>query len=121
MSHRPEKVASLIQEVVSEIILKDLKDPIFNQIITITEVKIGNDLSKATIYFRTFGDVDVKEVEKALNKAKGYIKKLLGERIVIKFMPELEFKVDDREEKERRLNDLFSQISKSLKNFEDEK
>lgn len=116
MSYRPEKVASLIQEVVSEIILKDLKDPIFSQIITITEVRIGNDLSKAIIYFRSFGEVDPKTVEKALNKAKGYIRKLLAERITIKFMPDLEFKIDDREEREKQLEDLFLQISRVTKN-----
>lgn len=120
MSYRSEKVASLIQEVVSEIILKDLKDPIFSQIITITEVKIGNDLSKAIVYFRSFGEADPKTMEKALNKAKGYIKKLLAERITIKFIPDLEFKIDDREEKERHLDDLFLQISKVTKNYHED-
>lgn len=46
MSYRSKKVASLLQEVVSEIIMHELNDPIFRQLITITEVKIGEDLKK---------------------------------------------------------------------------
>ena len=46
MSRRSEKVASLLKEVVSEIIIHNLKDPVFKQFISITDVKIGEDLKK---------------------------------------------------------------------------
>lgn len=111
MSYRSKKVASLLQEVVSEIIMHELNDPIFRQLITITEVKIGEDLKKAIIYFRVYKG-ETQEVEKALNKAKGYIKKLMGEKITIKFMPDIEFRLDDRIEKEKKLEELFAKISK---------
>ena len=82
MSRRSEKVASLLKEVVSEIIIHNLKDPVFKQFISITDVKIGEDLKKATFYFRVYQG-DEKQIETALNKAKGYIKKLIAEKIVI--------------------------------------
>jgi len=114
MSYRSKKVASLLQEVVSEIIMHELNDPIFRQLITITEVKIGDDLKKAIIYFRVYKG-KTEEVGKALNKAKGYIKKLMGEKITIKFMPDIEFRLDDRIEKEKKLEELFAKISKVKK------
>jgi len=111
MSRRSEKVASLLKEVVSEIIVHNLKDPVFRQFISITDVKIGEDLKKATFYFRVYQG-DEKQIETALNKAKGYIKKLIAEKIVIKFIPDIEFKPDDTLEKEKRMEELFQKIAK---------
>ncbi|QER42048.1 30S ribosome-binding factor RbfA [Thermodesulfobacterium sp. TA1] len=113
MSYRPEKVGSLLQEVITEILMYDLSDPVFKQLITITEVKIGGDLRKAVVFFRVYGEIPAEEVKEAFNRAKGYIKKLIGEKITLKYMPDLEFKLDDREEKERQLDSLFAKISKS--------
>lgn len=112
MSRRPEKVASLLKEVISEILLYDLNDPILKNIITITEVKIGADLKKATVYFRVFG-ADPLEVERALKRSKGYIKRLLSQKITLKFLPDLEFLPDTSEERERRLEELFEKIKRS--------
>ncbi len=111
-TYRSKKVASLLKEVISEIILYELNDPVFKNFISLTEVKIGNDLKKATVYFRAFGK-DNKEIEKALNKAKGYIKRLLAQKITLKFIPDIEFKIDLREEKEKELAELLAKISKS--------
>ncbi len=111
MSHRPQKVASLIQKVISEIIMHELNDPIFKEFITITEVQIGYDLKKATVYFRVYNK-ETEKIEKALKRAKGYIKKLLAEKITLKFIPEIEFKKDDRLEKEEQLEKLFKKIQK---------
>lgn len=111
-SYRSKKVASLLKEVISEIILYELKDPIFQNFISLTEVTIGSDLKKATIYFRAYGKEN-EEIEKALNKAKGYIKRLLAQKITLKFIPDIEFKIDLREEKEREIEELLAKISKS--------
>ncbi len=116
MAYRPEKVASLLQKVISEIIMHELNDPVFQKFISITDVKMGSDLKKAIVYFRVYGN-QTDEVEKALNKAKGYIKKLIGKKIIIKFIPDIEFRPDDKEEKEKRLEELFAQISKTKENL----
>lgn len=111
MSRRSEKVASLLREAISEIIMYELHDPIFKNIISITGIKIGSDLKRAIIFFRVFEN-DPKEVESALNRSKGYIKRLLSEKITLKFMPEIEFKIDTTDEEERRLIELFEKIKK---------
>jgi ribosome-binding factor A len=46
MSRRAERVASLLQDLLSEIIMFELNDPIFKKFISITEIKIGDDLRK---------------------------------------------------------------------------
>jgi len=112
MSRRPEKVASLLREVLSEILLYELNDPALKNILAITEVKIGQDLRKAVVYFRVF-QADPEEVLKALLRSKGYIKRLLSQKISLKFMPEIEFQLDRREEEEKRLDELFEKIKRS--------
>jgi len=112
MSRRPEKVASLLREVLSEIILYDLNDPTLKNIITITRVKLGADLKHAVVLFRVF-NADPGEVEKALRRSKGYIKRLLSQKITLKFLPDLEFQLDTSEEEERRLDELFERIKKA--------
>ncbi|MFN3505109.1 MAG: 30S ribosome-binding factor RbfA [Caldimicrobium sp.] len=112
MSRRSERVASLLKELISEIIMYELNDPIFKNFISLTYIDIGPDLKKATIYFRVF-ERDPREVEMALNKSKGYIKKLLAQRINLKFLPDIEFKIDNTEEEERRLIELFEKIKKA--------
>lgn len=109
MTRRSEKVASLLRETISEILLHELRNPVFKNIISITDVKIGADLRKATIYFRVFS-ADPKEVENALNQSKGYIKRLLSQKITLKYMPDIEFRIDNKEEEERRLIELFEKI-----------
>lgn len=111
MTRRSEKVASLLREALSEIILYELNNPLFKNFLSITEIRIGGDLRKATVYFRVFS-ADPKEVENALNQSKGYIKKLLSEKITLKFMPDIEFKIDTSEEEERRLLELLERIKK---------
>ncbi len=109
MTRRSEKVASLLREAISEILLHELRNPVFKNIISITDVKIGGDLRKAVIYFRVFS-ADPKEVETALNQSKGFIKRLLSQKITLKFMPDIEFRIDRTEEEERRLLELFDKI-----------
>ncbi|MFN4196502.1 MAG: 30S ribosome-binding factor RbfA [Caldimicrobium sp.] len=111
MSRRSERVASLLKEVISEIILYELNDPIFKNFISLTHIDMGSNLKRATIYFRVF-EKDPKEVERALNKSKGYIKKLLAQRMTLKFIPDIEFKIDNTEDEERRLIELFEKIKK---------
>ncbi len=111
MRRRPERVASLLQDLISEIIMFELNDPLLKKFISLTEIKIGDDLKKATVYFRVY-DADPQVIEEALARAKGYIRKLLAERINIKFIPDIEFKPDRREEEEKRLEELFAKIRK---------
>lgn len=106
---RTERVASLLIRELSYIVSQKLKDPRLG-FVTITEVRLKPDLKEATIYFSTLGDK--LEDLKTLQRAKGYIKTLLAQRIRLKFIPELEFKFDDRDEHNGRLDDLFKEISK---------
>lgn len=92
---RAEKVGDLIREEVSQILIRELKDPRIG-FVTITKVAVSDDLRVAKIYYSVFGDEREKgESHKGLESAKGYIKKEMGKRIKLKYMPEITFIFDD--------------------------
>ncbi len=90
---RPERVQEAIRQEVSKIIQYELKDPRLG-FTTITEVNLTKDLRFAKIYFTVLEDNKKKSTLAALNSAKGYIKSLIGERLMLRFTPEIAFELD---------------------------
>lgn len=114
MHLRSEKLARLFQKEVSLIIARDLTNADIG-FVTVTAVQFNRDTSKATIYVSILGEEKSKEKSiNALNKAKGAVRHFLAERVVLRYMPEIEFKEDVQ----------YDQIEKTLsimKQLEDEK
>lgn len=100
----------LVREL-SEIISRDLKDPRVEGV-TIIEAKATGDLRRAVIYYRILGrNIEhPEEVAVGLKSASGMIKRLLGERITLKFMPELEFRYDTTFEKAERIEQILKEV-----------
>jgi ribosome-binding factor A len=71
--------------------INDANDPSFKQV-SIIEVKPSPDLKKAVVYFSAFGDLD--QILPRLNKAKGFLRKNLADRLYVKFVPDLIFEAD---------------------------
>jgi len=114
-SQRPGRVQEAIRQEVSKILHNEIRDPRLG-FLTVTGVELTNDLRYARIYFSVLGeDKDKKLALKGLNSAKGYIKGLLGDRIKLRFMPDIEFKIDETLERTQRIYDLFEKIKKERK------
>jgi ribosome-binding factor A len=108
---RSDRVSGLIQQVLSEILQKGIKDPRL-KMTTITNVKMSRDLRVARIYFVTSGrEKNVEEVTQGFKSAKGYVKRSLAGKLGLRYMPELEFFYDDS-------FDYGDQINKLLKSIE---
>lgn len=109
---RPEKVANEIREYISTIIQEDLKDPRIG-FITITRIEVTPDIRNAKVFFSILGEKEEKErAVEGLNSAAGFIRKLLGMRLRIKFTPELIFRLDESAEYSLHLKELFDKINK---------
>jgi ribosome-binding factor A len=91
---RADRVADLIREVISEMLLRDLNDPRLESL-TITEVEMTADLKLATVFFSAMGN-HLKEEEAlvGLQSATGFIRKRLGKELRLRHIPDLLFKVD---------------------------
>jgi ribosome-binding factor A len=111
MYKRSEKVAEAIHEMVSELIVKGLKDPRIG-FVTITGVKVTDDLHLATIYFTVIGSEEEKQAtEKGLNSARGYIRKEMGRNLRMRYVPDIVFKYDESVAYGSRIETLLREIA----------
>lgn len=115
MGLRPERIANEIRERISTIIGEELKDPRIG-FVTITRVEVTPDIRNAKVFFSALGGKEEKErAAEGLNSASGYIRRVLGERLGIKFTPELIFRLDESAEYVIHLNEIFDKINKEKK------
>ncbi|MDH3356753.1 MAG: 30S ribosome-binding factor RbfA [Desulfobacteraceae bacterium] len=92
---RSDRVSGQIQKVLSEILLKKIKDPRL-EAATITSVKMSRDLKFARVYFVTSGGKEsMEEATEGFKSALGYVKRKLAAQLGLRYMPELRFFYDD--------------------------
>lgn len=92
---RSDRVSGQIQKVLSEILLKKIKDPRLKAA-TITSVKMSRDLKFAKVYFVTSGGKErMDEAVEGFKSAIGYVKRKLAAQLGLRYMPELRFFYDD--------------------------
>ncbi len=107
MRYRKLKLQDLLKEEISLIIQRDIKDPGIG-FITILDVKMTEDLKHAKVLYSIYGsDEEKKKTDQALKRAKGYIKALLGERLELRYMPDITFVVDDYYENIARIEEIL--------------
>ncbi len=91
---RVDRVGNLIREEVSEIIMKKIKDPRVG-FVTVTRVKVSKDLRSAKVYVSVMGsEEEVTSSMNGLKCASSFIRRELGKRIRLKFLPSLTFVYD---------------------------
>jgi ribosome-binding factor A len=91
---RIEKLQELIKQEMSKMLLNDLKDPRIG-FVTVTGVEMTGDLREAKIFVSVMGDGDkVKNSLDGLNSALGFIRREIGQRIRLRFTPEISFALD---------------------------
>ena len=109
MNVKLDRLNNAFVEKISEIIHDEMKDNDV-KMVTITDARITNDLSFAKIYFTTLDD-DRKKVLNALNKASGFIRSKLCEKIDIRKMPEIAFVYDESIEYGKKIEDIIERIN----------
>ena len=109
---RADRVADLIKQEISNILRREAGDPRIAHI-TVTDVRLTDDLRSARIYFVELGkDVLNPEVEKGLSKAKGFLKRELGKRLQLRYVPELSFFHDPSFAYGSRIERLLKEVRK---------
>lgn len=111
MSRLP-RVEQTIQEIVAVILQQELKDPRIG-LVTVTRVKVSADLQHALVYFSFLGQGEPAVIEAGLKSAAPYVRKLLGERLRMRYTPELKFLYDPSVEEGIRLQRLMDQTKRS--------
>lgn len=105
-----DRIETLIQRVIADEVMNHVKDHV--GFITITGVKVTNELSYMYAYFTVLGDErNIKETEQALERAKGFIKNQVARRVKMRKVPELVFKYDDSYKKGQSIEKIIKKIN----------
>ena len=109
MSIKIDRLNNMFVQEISKIIHTEIKDKDVS-FVTITDARITNDLSFAKIYFTTL-DGDRNKVLKSLNKASGYIRSSLCDKVKIRKMPEIQFVYDESIEYGKNIENIIERIN----------
>jgi ribosome-binding factor A len=121
-SRRVSRVASLIQQEVSQMVLHDIKDDrVGAGMVSVTDVDVSGDLQHAKIYVSIYGTEQARaETMAGLKSATGYVRSELGRRIRLRRTPEVVFIEDRALERGDRMLTLLNQLSEERQSKEKE-
>lgn len=117
--HRTEQVGGEIKKIISEMLLKDIKDPRLDRMISITAVDVSEDLGYANVYIDVLTGNGISEEEKkeieddvleGFESCTGHIRKEVSRKLRVRHAPELTFRID-------RSMEYGSHIDKMLKDL----
>lgn len=108
---RNDRLNKQIKIIASNYLLRDFSVE-GRGVITITRVKVTNDLSKATIFFSVIdNNLPTSELENELNKKAKFFKGIVGRKITSKKIPDIIFSFDDSIEFYDKMDQIFSKIN----------
>ncbi len=111
MTRRQDRVADLIRQEVSEILLRDVQDP-RARLASVSQVRMTPDLKRAMVGVSVLGSEEQREEAlKALRSAQSYIRRRLASKArQLRSVPELTFELDRGAEHSQNIADLLEQI-----------
>src|SRR4030042_5039420 len=112
MSHRVERINTLIRREISDLIQHHLKDPRLDEFVSVTEVVTAADLKHARVFISSIsGQQEKSRVLAALNSATGFLRSELAKKVRLPYTPELSFHWDNSIEHGDRILRLLDQFS----------
>lgn len=109
---RAARIAALIQRVVATSIEHELHDKrLFH--VTVTEVRVTNDLQLATVYWTQYGHEgresgERRRAQQALDQARGHLRTLVGRKAGLRLTPQLRFRFDEVPGEAHEIEDILA-------------
>ncbi|SFL75775.1 30S ribosome-binding factor RbfA [Salibacterium qingdaonense] len=111
---RADRVGEQIKKEMADILAREVKDPRV-QFVTVTDVDVTGDLQQARVYVTVLGsEEDQENTIQALQKARGFIRSEIGNRVQLRKTPEISFYFDES-------IDYGNRIERLLKDLNEEK
>ncbi|MGH2526613.1 MAG: 30S ribosome-binding factor RbfA, partial [Actinomycetota bacterium] len=106
---RPSRVSEEFREILAEEIPR-LKDPRIG-FVTVVGVRVTPDLRRARVFYTTMGDERARRATAAaLRSARGHLRKVIGDQVRMKVLPDLEFEEDESVQTADRIEQLLQQV-----------
>lgn len=110
---RINRISEEVRKIVSELLTRGLKDPRISSMTSITKVEVTGDLRYANIFVSVLGDKSVKEETlEGLESAKGFIRKEIGSKLDLRYVPEPIFHLDESIEQGIYISKLIDKVNK---------
>jgi len=105
-------LAKRIQAIVASAIERQIKDRRL-ELVTVTDVRVTGDLHDATVFYTVRGadiddEPDLDQAAEALHRARGQLRKIMGDELGVRFTPTLSFEVDTVPEASARMEELLA-------------
>lgn len=118
---RYDRINEEVKKAISEII-REMKDPRISPMTTIMSAEVTNDLKQAKVRVSVYDKDDAVRAESvaALNRAAGFIRHELGNRIDLRALPQLKFTLDNSIEYSVHIAQILNDLNKDRKEQEGE-
>jgi ribosome-binding factor A len=111
MTRRTERVSDLLRAELSDLILREIKDPRI-RLVSLTGVEVTSDLRRAVVRVSALGDdTEREEAVEALRHARGFLRTELSRRLRTRVTPELIFELDRGAEHSQKISDLLESLN----------
>lgn len=110
---RTDRVGDLMRGEIADLLLRRVKDPRIG-FVTVTGVKVSPDLRHAAVFVSLLDEgARAAETLDALDRAAGFIRAELGQRMRMKYTPELLFKRDDTPRRAGRIEAMLEELNQA--------
>jgi ribosome-binding factor A len=108
-TQRMLRIGEMVRHKLAELLIRgEIHDDVLaSHVISVTEVRISNDLKLATAYVMPLGGKDTEKVLAALTKHKGFIRAEIAQTLDLRYAPDIRFREDETFEEVSRIDELL--------------
>jgi ribosome-binding factor A len=117
-TRRTSRVGEMIRDALVEVLRHDLKNVDLG-LASISGVDVAPDLHYARVFISGLTEEQTRATVEQLQHARGAARRFLGQRIRLRYTPELEFKYDDTAMRASRIEGLLSDVIPPRENADD--
>lgn len=112
--NRSDRVRKALIREVSDILANEIKEPLLiNQVISVTDAEVSGDLRHAKVFISILADEEAQsQIMAVLEEQKSKIRYEVGQRIRLRYTPEIDLRLDNSLERGARVTHLLNQISR---------
>ena len=114
-SNRFERIGEEYKKEISNIINYKLKNPNVTGLISVTKVKVTNDLKYAKVYVSVLNSKNLEKTMQGLKDSAGFIRSQVAKTVNLRITPQLVFELDDSIEYGARIDSILDKIMKDVK------
>ncbi|MBI2886292.1 MAG: 30S ribosome-binding factor RbfA [Chloroflexi bacterium] len=114
MRRRLQRINAAFRQELSDLLLREVKDPRLTAMTSLTVVETSPDLRRARVYVSIMGNEEEKRsVLAGLRSATNFLRHELAERLKLRHVPELAFVLDESIERGARILSLIQEVAPS--------